>query len=63
MRNKIRDILIRLANWIGDRGYYDFGEPIKYTQTWKDGLVVATSTKLFFSDDGRTWKEINKAHK
>lgn len=53
MRNKIKQWLISLANAIGDKSYYDFGEPICHLVTYKDMLVVSTKNTVYYFKDGK----------
>lgn len=59
MRNKIRSWLIRLANWIGDGSYYDFGEPVIALVTFRKNLIIGTSNSLY-KYDGKKYTKIAK---
>lgn len=60
MRNKIKRLLIRLANWIGDKTYYDFGDEIVGLRQFEDSLYVGTKGSVFRSKDGKKWKKVGK---
>lgn len=53
MRNKIRFILIKLANKIGDDSHYDFGGEVVSMATFGNKLLVATRNSVFVLDKAR----------
>lgn len=61
MRNKIRWYLIKLANWIGTKEHFDFGEPIVAVVPHLNSLIVGTSSGLFkYKEKTKTFKRISR---
>lgn len=60
LRNRVRDFLIRLANDIGDKTYYDFGEPIVNGFTFKKKLIVFTKSGIYALGKGKTWTKVSR---
>lgn len=60
MRNKIRNLLMKLANRIGDGSYYDFGEPIVATLSFGKILVVATENSVYGWNGKDRWLSISR---
>ena len=61
-RNKIKRLLIRLANWIGDNSYYDFGDEVVGIMEYKGSLMLATKSSLYVDSEGNgKWKKIKDA--
>ena len=59
MRNKIKGLLIILANWIGTKDYYDFGEQVIALQQFKGKLFVATKHTLYqMNEKKKTWSKV-----
>lgn len=55
MRNKIRNLLIWLANKIGTDDYYDFGEPITGVITFGKDLLVYTKHSIYGTRNRKKW--------
>lgn len=57
MRNRIRNWLIDLANKIGTKEYYQFGEEIRGMVEHKGELIVFTE-KQIYKHDGKKFKNL-----
>lgn len=53
MRNRIRSLLIWLANKISTPEHYDFGSEVVGLQVFGENLIVATKESVFISEDGK----------
>jgi hypothetical protein len=64
MKNKIRQWLINLANKIGDKDYYDFGEPITQVVVFGDTLIVSTKHSIYGNRGGKSkWLKVKPTNK
>jgi hypothetical protein len=61
MRNKIRWLIIRFANWIGTKEYYDLGSEITGLIAFNKNLFVATRYSVY-KYDGKKYIKV-KANK
>lgn len=59
IRQRIRTWLIDLANRIGGKDHYDFGEPIVGISTYKNFLIAATKHSVW-STTGKKWLRIKR---